>query len=483
MDDIDQLAGQYGVKPVVPTPSNGDWSAGLPRYGETPAAPAAPQSYLQRIGSDIAKVPGELGSAILTGGQRLREGVQTRNIVEATQGLAGGLGQGLGAIAKGVASPVTEAVPPIMDAAMKKGQQIADTQTKLPPVIPDLSQEQIDKAKSALGTIMQNHPYLTENIKSIADILSAIPAVKGAESVVQGGKAAIEAAPGVLQKMAAGPSTEAVAAKTAAQAAKHKDALVTLLKENEGTISNAMDKQAIAKGRKTVTQTKLGTKVDYTPTKEIERASEILQKESDINPGVDTPDVVSKKIKAVIAQRGQGAVQTLRATPQYVSNLDHANMISKLRTEAEEVLTKSEMKPFDEQIALFGKQLAKKKGLDTADYYEALKKWEENIVSKLPKGHDALMDPTANARLHAAAGIRKGVRDMIGAKNPEFQPQMYDLASLYEAKDAADLNLLKTGSKTFSETYPKGSKALKVGAGLIAAPLIGKSVYDIATGQ
>lgn len=256
-----------------------------------------------------------------------------------------------------------------------------------------------------------------------------------------------------------------------------RDGVIDLLKQNEETMTPTMKKEAIAGGRQTVKTNKIGgTEVDYAPTKEIERAADILRDPRVLRDPVtseDPPNVVYAKTNSAIAQKGAQAEKFLEDNAVKVTNKEDFDMFKKLRDDADKTSTDTEMNAYDEQVKLFNKQLQGRGGYNTANYYKALKDWESNIADKLPRGKEALLDPTgvASAKIRAAADIRQAVRDLISSKHPEFQPKMYDLSSLYEAKDNALFNASKTKSKSFFEKHPT---ATKVGAAAVGGATLGE---------
>lgn len=257
-----------------------------------------------------------------------------------------------------------------------------------------------------------------------------------------------------------------------AKAVRNVGKVENLINPTEEMLTSLQKKEAITQGRQTIKTTKLGgTEVGYTPTAETTRAAEIL---SPVVKSGDKPNVVFAKIKSTIATRGAEAESYLAKNPTKITNTEDANVFSAVKAQAEKNLTKSELKAYDEQIKLFQKQLlGKKGGYTTENYYKALKEWEANIAEHLPKGKEALLDPTgvASAKIHAASDIRKAVRDLISSKHPEFKSKMYDIASLYEAKGNSLQIASKVKSKDFFEKHPSLAKNLKragVGAAAIA---------------
>ncbi len=312
-----------------------------------------------------------------------------------------------------------------------------------------------------------------------ADILTAGTYGAAKTGAMKTGELALKAAPTAVTLAGKGIGAGAQVAKNvgtsmAENAAKKQfSKVVDTLALPIENMTMAQKKEAIDSGRHVIEAVRGGVKVSVAPTNEIVRATEILT-----NPKLwkspvvakDAPNVVYAKVKSAISTLGSKAEKYLEANPVKITNNEDFNLFKGLRDAAEKSSTPSEMKAYDEQMNLFGKQLVGRPGgYTTANYYKALKEWEQNIASKLPRGKEALLDPTgvASAKIQAAADIRKAVRDLIGSKHPDFQPKMYDLASLYEAKDSALINAAKTKTESFFAKHPKTSKA--VGAGLTAA--------------
>ena len=252
---------------------------------------------------------------------------------------------------------------------------------------------------------------------------------------------------------------------------KNLEGVTNLIKPSAETMTPTMKKEAIASGQQTVTKTKLGgTKVDYMPTKETQRAAQILSDGTEFkNPvlATDEPNVVYAKTKTAISQRGAQAEKYLADNPVKVTNTEASKMYSDMLTKASKSLDDTQMNAYKGQIKLFEKQLLEHVGdggYTTENFYKALKDYENNVASNLPRGKETLIDPTGvgSAKINAAADIRKTVRDMIGSKHPEFKPQMYDLASLYEAKDNALFNASKVKTQNIFQKYPTATKAAKI---------------------
>ena len=208
--------------------------------------------------------------------------------------------------------------------------------------------------------------------------------------------------------------------------------------------------------------TKLGGK-EFTASPEETRAAKILEGKMTKNPVID-----KEIIKKEISTRGQEAETYLEANKKPITNKEHADMFAVARKEAEKSLTPTELKAYDEAVTMFSKQLQGKGGYNTESYYKALKDFEANVADKLPRGREALIDPTgvANAKLHAASDVRQVVRDMIASKNPEFKSKMFDLASLYNVKNTAVTKAEQLTGNVFTRAL--SSTPAKVIGGVIA---------------
>lgn len=284
------------------------------------------------------------------------------------------------------------------------------------------------------------------------------------------------------------PEQQATAKATAdaAAASANKEGVTSLLKQDPETMTSKMKKDAVDEGRQIQTDTKLGgNEVDYLPTKEVKRAGEVMsdptQVPDPIKPG-DKTNVVVSKVQNAIKVKGADAEKFLEDNPVKLTNKEDLDMFTTMRDSASEVSDKTQMGAYDGQLELFQKQLQKQVaqnggGYTTANYYKALKGYEDNVASQFKGGKEMLVDPTGvgSAKVRAAADIRTTIRDMIGAKHPEFQPQMYDLASLYEAKDNAIFNASKTTSKSILDKYPKATKVAKIGIELTGLGLLGRA--------
>lgn len=267
---------------------------------------------------------------------------------------------------------------------------------------------------------------------------------------------------------------------------KNPAAIATdLISQDPETMTQGMKTQAVEDGRMIETPSKGGNVVSYKPTAQIERAGNILSDPTQVPNPIEEGDnasTVVAKVKSAISTKGAQAESYLDANPEYVSNKESADMFSSMKQKASRILEPQQLDAYNNQLDLFQKQLedqTEQSGtLNTSDYYRALKSYEDNIGSQIARGKDAVIDPTGvgSARIRAAADIRSTVRDMIGTKNPGFQPQMQDIASLYEARDNAIFNASKTKSTTFFGSHPKTKLGLELAGSAVGGTLIDKGL-------
>lgn len=442
------------------------------------------QKNVSSLGSDLSKRAGNIHDALLkrpdtntgiaTPGDALQTGAEVAKDVT---------GMGADIITHGFRglTDLVSNIPEVKDIAGKEGIG------KALDAIKTGTDVALAPAKVALAKWEQDHPQVARLIENLAKTglnisMFSLPesaevrgaasglvdeagnlikntATKGLELADQGAKKVIDTAGQAGERMG-------IAKEPIVEAPKPKP-VIDALQQTEETMTPTQKKAAVDEGRQVITDKKLGdTKVEYKPTPEIERANTLL--EGKVKPD-DTPNVVTEKIKGEIKTKGGEAEKYLESNAQPITNKEHYDMFDTLRKDVEKTSTETELKAYDEQIKLFSKQLPGRGSYDTSTYYKALKDWESNIADKLPRGKDAILDPTgvASAKIRAAADIRKAVRDTIGDKHPEFKPKMYDLASLYDAKDLAIQNASKVKSQTFFEKHPTAKKVLK-GAAIVA---------------
>lgn len=230
------------------------------------------------------------------------------------------------------------------------------------------------------------------------------------------------------------------------------------------TMSKAEREAAIAEGR----QQAGFLNNSFAPSKTEARAGELLTGKIGGNPIKNVPVVQSE-----IAARGKEAETFLQANAKPITNQEDFNAFAKQREVSSTYLTPTAEKAYDEQMNVFQKVLkgyVKDGGYNTSNYYQALKEFESNVTQNLPKGKEALLDEGGSARLQAAKDVRHVVRDMIGSKNPEFKDKMFDLASLYDARDNVITKAEKSGHglQQLIKKYPKTSGAIGALGGLEA---------------
>lgn len=268
-----------------------------------------------------------------------------------------------------------------------------------------------------------------------------------------GGKAAAQAAPDLAAN---------AVQKGSDMLAQHSlDTATSRLASTGANMTKGEREAAIQQGRMTESG-------KYTPSETEQNAGEIMQGNTSSNP--------VKTLKAVqneISNRGQEAETYLTQNATKISNEEDMNAFAAARNSSEKYMTPAETNAYDEQTSVFQKILksytsSENGGYTTGNYYKALKDYESQVTANIPKGKDALLVPGGSARLQAAKDVRTVVRNMIGDKNPEFKDKMYDLASLYDARDNVIANAEKGGA-TFAKQHPILNKTLTYGGEAIGA--------------
>lgn len=334
--------------------------------------------------------------------------------------------------------------------------------------------DKLSKATDTLSKVQQQYPQTSEIIKQaisnfidIGTLSGAGETIKGAgigaEKVLQAGaekalpiiKEGVKTADTAISKGLGATENITNKIKRSLPVREGKDLKAVKLTEDVMTKGERLD--AINEGR--VKPTELGGQ-NYEPTATEVRASEILQGKLQNNPTKDFTTITKE-----IETRGKDAERYLNSNAKKISNTEDRQMFETRRAEASKYLTESELKAYDEQVRMFSKQLVGRDSFDTYNYYKALKDYEKNVADKLPRGKEALLDPTgvANAKIRAAADVRKVVRDMIGSKHADFREQMYDLMSLYDVKDTVARKVEKLTGNVITRTikkYPKASTAI-----------------------
>ena len=192
----------------------------------------------------------------------------------------------------------------------------------------------------------------------------------------------------------------------------------------------------------------------YLPSETETRAGQLLSGKVGGNAIKNVPIVQSE-----IAARGKEAEQFLAENAKPITNEEDFAAFQKQRAKTETYLTPTATKAYDEMMNVFQKTLKKyvgDGGYNTSNYYQALKDFESNVTQNLPKGKEALLDEGGSARIQAAKDVRTVVRNMIGEKNPEFKGKMFDLASLYDARDNVITKAEKAGHyiQQFAKNHP-----------------------------
>lgn len=259
------------------------------------------------------------------------------------------------------------------------------------------------------------------------------------------------------------------------------DDIVSKINPTEDIMTPTQKKLAIDADRQVTKGGITGKKVEYLADDEIKRAANLL---SDTVKAKDTPNIVYKKIKDKIKVLGGDAENYLDVNGKNITATMHRNAVNNMKLEASNKMSKSALKAYNDELELFGKQLPVPKNgeISSKDYYIALKKWEANVADNIPKGKDAIIDPTGigSARINAAADIRKMARDLIGDVNPEFKERMHNISSLYTAKDNALHIASKEKSQNIFQKYPKTTKAVTGAAAIVGANNAINSAMDIA---
>lgn len=264
-----------------------------------------------------------------------------------------------------------------------------------------------------------------------------------------GGKAAAEAAPQVAKDVVT----------TSSKVAEKKS--VDLATSRVSATADMMTKNELASEASRVTPSG-----KLLPSATEQRAGELLKGQTYSNP---TKTLAS--IKNEISTRGQEAEQFLGQNGKPISNEEDLQMFQTARDKAAKYLSPAQLNGYDHAITQFQSELKGMGNMNTGTYYKALKNFEQNVTANLPKGTEAIMSDTVSGQMIGAKTVRQAVRDMIGAKNPEFKQKMFDLASLYDAQDNVSTGVanLAKGSTTFAKRHPVITGAAKYGAEAVGA--------------
>lgn len=234
---------------------------------------------------------------------------------------------------------------------------------------------------------------------------------------------------------------------------------VEALQATEDIMTKSERKAAIKSGK--VDSTTMGGK-KYDPGDAVRRAAGILKDKLTGNPVKNIP-----VIRDTIADLGAKAEKYLDRYAKPVTIDELRSTFQPLMDKAQKTMTSSEFNAFQEQVDLFMRQMPEGK-MDTGDLYRALKGWESDVASRLPKGKEALMDPNGSAKQQALSNIRGFVRDFIGDKHPAFKPKMFDLSSLYQVLDNVTSKAEKqTGNVVTRALDSKFAKRTAAAAGAV----------------
>lgn len=270
---------------------------------------------------------------------------------------------------------------------------------------------------------------------------------------------------GKAEKLGAAAETVAEFALPLAWARRANKAFSTLkyLKSTPETLTTVEERSANLAGR--VKKTIVGGKKYILPSKSEIRAAEILRGKISSNV-TKNPPIIQKEI----AKLGGEVEKYLAKNKVAITAKEQAEMFATKRKAVEKSLDKTQLKAFDEQWKMFQKQLPGRGGYNTENFYKGLKDYETNVASQLPKGKAALQfDATgvASAKLVGAKAVRKIVRDLLGAKHPEFKSRMFDLASLYDVLDTALIKSRKLGGTTVTRFMKKHPVLTKLGGATV----------------
>lgn len=327
---------------------------------------------------------------------------------------------------------------------IEKGMQVA--KDNMPEGAPQLDYSSLDavlkKASDAYGTV--SHTLPPEISGAIGDAFNTFAGLFPSAKAVSKIPTAIKTVATETPKVASSVKNTFVK-PPAIVAQKERDGVLKALVGDPGDMTKAMQKDAIGIEGKQISKGFGGTqKVEYIPSEEIKRASQILHEEAAAT-AKDLPTDLKKKIDFTIGDRGLEAEKYLAQNAKKVTSQEHNDMFSELlKTASKKNPQVAASKAYKDEIKNFTQRLPSTEELTTENYYKTLKQWEADVADTLPKGQATLMDThgVASARIRAAADIRNAVRDMIGKKNPDFKPKMYDLVSLYKARDLAKHNIL-----------------------------------------
>lgn len=422
---MDEILSSNGIS--TSSPSSGGWYSQLTQ-NQTPATPPTP-NIGQVSQGELMGGAKKIGSSIAEGAQKLSEQptvtFDPKHPLESVGKLGKTVASDVGTMAETGLGAAAGAVRSIFAPVTAVTQKAADL-TGIHPLDNFVNDPKNQDFVARLNQLATEHPEAAKNLGDALTVGMAAVGSKGDVNIpsVKSGIEALKGMPSDVADIAGavkGKVSNIIASKGANKA-------LDAVSATEDTMSKADRFKAMGEDR--LAATKLGGK-QYVPSGTEQNAAKILDGKVTGNPVKDI-----QVVKNEIATRGADAEKYLADNAVPITNQEHADMFASKRIDAEKYLTNPELKAYDEQVKLFSKQLPGRGSYDTDTYYKALKDYESNVADHLPRGKDALIsgDPTASAKLRAARDVRSVVRDMIGEKNPEFKPKMFDLASLYDVK-------------------------------------------------
>jgi len=189
-----------------------------------------------------------------------------------------------------------------------------------------------------------------------------------------------------------------------------KPTTVNILKNTTETLSKLEENAANLEGR--IKTTIAGAK-KVLPSKTEKRAAQLL--EGQVSTNVTKNPII---IKSEISRRGSDVENYVSKNAKKITAEEQMNMFSSKRAKLADYMDKTQLKAYDAQVSMFQKILnktAKGKGFNTDSFYKAVKEYEDNVASNLPKGKALLFDTTGvgSAKILGARSVRNVVRDII----------------------------------------------------------------------
>ena len=468
-DFLDKLIKENGIQPKPQSQIDSGIDPWANIKGLDSTTPTVPNPVAQRYGSDQPGTKGTFSQSVKHSMERAKGMIQDSTARAAESKAAGNYGEAaltsaagaLGATGLALASPITGVFDNAMKAASnasfapQQAEKTVPTATGQALVGPEPETDYPDWYKAWAD----KHPDAANALSGAIDLTQVMPVTKAGINLVKEIPGAIKAATKASPKVA--------------------EDIIDLIRTRPENMTIRQKRVAEEAGRRIesknpITRTET---IDYKPTDEELRANDILK--GFINKKDSKGQIISK-VKEAISTKGLEAEKYLDNNKQFVTKVEQNNFLTNLISKADQTMTSSELNTYKEQIELFKKQLPKDLEMSTGDYYRALKSWEKNIAEHLPKGQEALLDPTgvASAKIHAAADIRTLARDLISSKHPEFKDRMYDIMALFQVKPTVIENAVKSKSSTIFQRNPKTTKA--VGAGIVGAGVAGTSYNFIS---